>query len=137
MAFDVPERFLGWVHGQWPCSKHGHHARPPRASLDSPCSRAATEGWFRQAEIGRSAKMASPVTRPGWQHDPNRAYCPPALIRRLPSSCPPTRLQEPRAFTSGRTRMHHRVLSHVTSIAFAGLLTAAVASSANAQKKYD
>src|SRR5450432_61145 len=33
--------------------------------------------------------------------------------------------------------MHHRVLSHATSIALAGLLAVAVASSANAQKKYD
>src|SRR4029079_19049310 len=33
--------------------------------------------------------------------------------------------------------MHHRVLNHATSVALAGLLVAAVASSANAQKKYD
>jgi len=33
--------------------------------------------------------------------------------------------------------MHHRVLSHVKSIALAGLLAASVASAANAQKKYD
>src|ERR1700758_1709170 len=39
---------------------------------------------------------------------------------------------------SGRTTiMHYRVLSHVKSIALAGLLAAAVASAANAQKKYD
>src|SRR6201990_833722 len=39
---------------------------------------------------------------------------------------------------SGRTTiMHHRVLSHVKSIALAGLIAAAVASAANAQKKYD
>src|SRR5882757_3862785 len=33
--------------------------------------------------------------------------------------------------------MHYRVLSHATSVAFAALLAVAVASSANAQKKYD
>src|SRR5436309_11499276 len=33
--------------------------------------------------------------------------------------------------------MHHRVSSHVTSVALAGLLAIAVASTANAQKKYD
>src|ERR1700682_5275850 len=33
--------------------------------------------------------------------------------------------------------MHYRVLSHATSVALAGLLAGAVASSANAQKKYD
>src|SRR6202790_3558529 len=33
--------------------------------------------------------------------------------------------------------MHYRVLSHATSVALAGLLAVAVASSANAQKKYD
>src|SRR6202163_1635388 len=33
--------------------------------------------------------------------------------------------------------MHYRVLSHATSFALAGLLAVAVASSANAQKKYD
>src|ERR1700682_6809558 len=33
--------------------------------------------------------------------------------------------------------MHHRVLSHATSIALAGLLAVAVAGTANAQKKYD
>jgi branched-chain amino acid transport system substrate-binding protein len=33
--------------------------------------------------------------------------------------------------------MHYRVLSHVTSVALAGLLAIAAASSANAQKKYD
>src|SRR5271169_7210956 len=38
---------------------------------------------------------------------------------------------------SGRTMMHHRVLSHVKSIALAGLLAASMASAANAQKKYD
>src|SRR6201997_1160854 len=39
---------------------------------------------------------------------------------------------------SGRTTiMHYRVLSHVKSIALAGLIAAAVASAANAQKKYD
>src|SRR5665213_3074606 len=38
---------------------------------------------------------------------------------------------------SGRTIMHYRVLSHVKSIALAGLLSVAVTSAANAQKKYD
>ena len=33
--------------------------------------------------------------------------------------------------------MHYRVLNHVTSVALAGLFAVAVASSANAQKKYD
>src|ERR1700752_1340905 len=33
--------------------------------------------------------------------------------------------------------MHYRVLSHATSLALAGLLAVAVASSASAQKKYD
>src|SRR5437773_10730639 len=33
--------------------------------------------------------------------------------------------------------MHDRILSHATSVAFAGLLAVAVASTANAQKKYD
>ena len=33
--------------------------------------------------------------------------------------------------------MHYRVLKHATSVALAGLLAVAVASSANAQKKYD
>src|ERR1700743_230436 len=33
--------------------------------------------------------------------------------------------------------MHHRVLSHAKSALLAGLLAAAVASAANAQKKYD
>src|SRR4030081_4062299 len=33
--------------------------------------------------------------------------------------------------------MHYRVLNHAKSLALAGLLAAAVASSANAQKKYD
>jgi hypothetical protein len=51
MAFDVPERFLGWVHGRWPCSKHRHHARSPRVSFDSPCSVAPEPRWFRDAEI--------------------------------------------------------------------------------------
>src|SRR3954462_795296 len=33
--------------------------------------------------------------------------------------------------------MHNRILHHATSVAFAGLLAVAVASAANAQKKYD
>src|SRR5258707_9598301 len=33
--------------------------------------------------------------------------------------------------------MHYRVLSHATSVALAGFLAVAVASTANAQKKYD
>src|SRR3979411_673660 len=33
--------------------------------------------------------------------------------------------------------MHHRILSHVKSVALAALLAAALASAANAQKKYD
>src|SRR3981081_3114876 len=33
--------------------------------------------------------------------------------------------------------MHHRILSHVKSLSLAGLLAVAVASAANAQKKYD
>src|SRR6202045_1637285 len=38
---------------------------------------------------------------------------------------------------SGRTMMHHRVLSHAKSAALAGILAVALASAANAQKKYD
>src|SRR5271169_4981465 len=38
---------------------------------------------------------------------------------------------------SGRTMMHHRVLSHVKSIALAGLVAVAAATTAHAQKKYD
>src|SRR5476651_2729102 len=38
---------------------------------------------------------------------------------------------------SGRMMMHYRVLSHARSIALAGLLAVAVASTASAQKKYD
>src|ERR1700688_3382280 len=52
-------------------------------------------------------------------------------------SCPLKRLHEPSASTSGRTMMHHRVLSHAKSAALAGLLAFAVAGAANAQKKYD
>src|SRR5271169_1387423 len=44
---------------------------------------------------------------------------------------------EPLAKTSGRTTMHHRVLSHARSALLAGLMAVAMASAANAQKKYD
>src|SRR6266567_2300537 len=58
------------------------------------------------------------------------------LIRRL-KKLPVNETARASARTSGRTMMHHHVLRHAKSVALAGLLAVAVASAANAQKKYD
>jgi hypothetical protein len=41
MAFDIPERLLGRIHGPSLGSKRAHHDRFGRASFDSPCCRAS------------------------------------------------------------------------------------------------
>src|SRR5438445_5493630 len=58
------------------------------------------------------------------------------LIRRL-KKLPVNETARASARTSGRTTMHHHVLRHAKSVALAGLLAVAVATAANAQKKYD
>src|SRR5207244_7648537 len=61
----------------------------------------------------------------------------PAFNPTAHQAAPQPRLSEPRQETSGRTMMHHRILSHANSIALAGLLAIALAGTASAQKKYD
>jgi ABC-type branched-subunit amino acid transport system substrate-binding protein len=74
-----------------------------------------------------------------WQQRCNRAY---SQLHRSDgsSSCPKIKTARAAASMSGRTMMHHHRLSYancVKSAVLAGLLTIAVASAANAQKKYD
>src|SRR5258708_22088903 len=51
MAFDKPERLLGWIHGRQAfTSKRRHFYRVARASFDSPCSRERLHGSGNRAE---------------------------------------------------------------------------------------
>src|SRR5258708_13233919 len=51
MAFDKPERLLGWIHGRQAfTSKRRHFYRVARASFDSPCSRQRLHGTGNRAQ---------------------------------------------------------------------------------------
>src|SRR3982074_3502670 len=106
-------------------SKHPHHVRSARASFDRRCS---------GTNVPLSGKMATQALLVTCSHS---CILRPAFNPTAHQAAPQSRLPSLGEKTSGRTMMHHRILSHANSIALAGLLAIALAGTASAQKKYD
>src|SRR5258708_7754784 len=123
-------------------SKRPHHNRFARASFDSPCSHRRLHGTgTAHKRLTPSSAPRKIAAKPSLATPPRSCILNWHSVRRL-KELPHKEAAWASAMTSGRTMMHHRVLSYakslcLKSLCLAGILALAAAGAADAQKRYD